>query len=103
MGISPRGSLLIKDKDKYIGIVTEVDFTQKSCGDGLDPKTTKVSEIMSNPILYMYAGETMILADEFMRANKIRHLPIIEQEKIVGIISAKDIMAFYLILCRGMG
>lgn len=89
------GSLLVKEKSEYVGIVTETDLTRKILGGKMDPKTTKISAIMTQPILSIDGHLPVTEANAFMSKNKIRHLAVSENEKIVGIISIKDLVAFY--------
>ena len=87
------GSVLVKEFDEYVGIVTETDLTRKVLGKGLDAETTKVLEIMTSPILSMDRYLPVEEANRFMHKNKIRHLAVTEEEKIVGILSVKDLVA----------
>ena len=90
------GSVLIKEKDEYIGIVTETDLTRKVLGGGLDPKTTKVTAVMtSQPIITLDCHLPVTEANAYMAKKKIRHLPVTENDKIVGMISVKDLVSFF--------
>ena len=90
------GSVLVKDKEEYIGIVTDTDLSRKVLGGGMDPKTTKVTEVMTaQPIVTLDCHEPVTEANAYMAKKKIRHLPITENGKIVGMISVKDLVAFY--------
>ncbi|MBT3184751.1 MAG: CBS domain-containing protein [Nitrospina sp.] len=90
------GSVLVKDKEDYIGIVTETDLTRKVLGGGLDPKTTKVTAVMTaQPIITLDCHQPVTEANAVMAKKKVRHLPITENDKIVGMISVKDLVAFY--------
>ena len=89
------GSILIKDNEEYIGIVTETDLTHKVLGTGMNPETTKVTEIMTQPILTLDGFVPVETANKFMAQNKIRHLAVTEEEKIVGMLSVRDLVAFY--------
>ena len=90
------GSVLVKDKEEYIGIVTETDLSRKVLGGGMDPKTTKVTEVMTpQPIVTLDCHQPVTEANAYMAKKKIRHLPITENGKIVGMISVKDLVAFY--------
>jgi signal-transduction protein with cAMP-binding, CBS, and nucleotidyltransferase domain len=89
------GCLLIKDNEDYIGIVTETDLTRKVLGTGLNPKTTKVTEIMTQPILTLDGFVPVETANKFMAQNKVRHLAVTEEDKIVGMLSVRDLVAFY--------
>ena len=90
------GSLLIKENDEYIGIVTETDLTRKVLGAGLDPKTTKVTAVMTpQPIITLDCHLPVTEANAYMAKNKIRHLPVTENGKIVGMVSVKDLVSFF--------
>jgi signal-transduction protein with cAMP-binding, CBS, and nucleotidyltransferase domain len=89
------GSLLVKKFDEFVGIVTDTDLTRKVLGPGLNPDTTEIHEIMTSPLLTMDRFLPIDQANEFMRKNKIRHLVVTESEKIVGVISVRDLVAYY--------
>ena len=89
------GSVLVKNGGEYIGIITERDLTRKVIGKGLDPKTTPVTETMSSPLITLDGTEPVTDANQFMAKHKIRHLAVTVEGKIQGIISVKDLIAFY--------
>lgn len=95
MRVSNVGSLLIKEFDDFVGIVTETDLTRKVVGGGLNPETTPISKIMTQPVQSMDRFLPIEEANQFMHKNKIRHLAISEDEKIVGMLSVKDLVAYY--------
>ncbi|MZH03988.1 MAG: CBS domain-containing protein [Nitrospinae bacterium] len=89
------GSVLVKNGGEYIGIVTERDLTRKVLGKGLDAETTAVTEVMSSPLITLEGTQPVTDANQFMAKNKIRHLAITIEGRIEGIISVKDLVAFY--------
>ncbi len=90
------GSVLIKENDEYVGIVTETDLSRKVLGGGLDPKTTKIDAVMTpQPLFTLDCHQPVTDANAFMAQKKIRHLPVTENDKIVGVISVKDLVAFF--------
>jgi signal-transduction protein with cAMP-binding, CBS, and nucleotidyltransferase domain len=89
------GSVLIKEFDEYVGIMTETDLTRKVLGKGLKAEVTAVSEIMVSPILSMDRYLPIEEANRFMHKNKIRHLAVTEEDKIVGVLSVKDLVAYF--------
>lgn len=95
MRVSNVGSLLIKEYDDFVGIVTETNLSRKVVGGGLNPETTPISEIMTQPVLSMDRFLPVEEANQFMHKNKIRHLAVTEDEKIVGMLSIKDLVAYY--------
>ena len=95
MQASNVGSLLVKKYDEYVGIVTETDISRKVIGGGLNPETTPVSTIMTQPILSMDRFLPVEEANRFMHKNKIRHLVVTEEDKIVGLLSIKDLVSYF--------
>ena len=89
------GSVLVKEFDEYVGIVTETDLTRKVLGKGLNPEATRITEIMTSPILSLDRYLPIEEANRFMHKNKIRHLAVTEEDKIVGILSVKDLVAYF--------
>lgn len=89
------GSVLVKEFEEYVGIVTETDLTRKVLGKGLNAESTPVSGIMTSPILSLDCYLPVEEANRFMHKNKIRHLAVTEEEKIVGILSVKDLVSYF--------
>lgn len=95
MHASNIGSLLVKEFDNYVGILTETDLSRKVVGQGLNPETTSVTQIMTQPLKTMDRFLPVEEANQFMHKNKIRHLAVTEDEKVVGMLSVKDLVAYY--------
>ena len=89
------GSLLVKEGEKYVGIVTETDLTRKMLAKGLNRETTKVSEIMTTPLLTINCHEPLVEANQLMAKKKIRHLGVTENEEVVGLLSVKDLVHYF--------
>lgn len=89
------GSLIVEEYGDDIGIVTEKDFTQKVLAKGKNPESVKVTDIMTKPILTMDKYMPVEEANRFMKNNKIRHLPITDDGKIVGMLSIKDLVSYF--------
>ena len=89
------GSLLVKEGEKYVGIVTETDLTRKMLARGLQMDTTKVSEIMTSPLLTIDCHEPLVSANQLMAKKKVRHLGVTENEKVVGLISVRDLVHYF--------
>ncbi len=83
-------SLLVMDGDHLIGIVTERDVV-KSVAHGLDPKETRLKDIMTTDIVTIGPMTTLKEAANIMASEWIRHLPIVEGSKVVGMISQRDL------------
>ena len=89
------GSVLVKKYEEYVGLITETDLTRKVLGGKMDPETTLVSEVMVSPILSMDRYLPVEQANQFMHKNKIRHLAVTEEDKIVGMLSVKDLVGYF--------
>ena len=85
------GCLVVKDKEFCVGIITERDLIERTICMYKNPETTKVSEIMSSDIKTINALDTIEKAVEVMKEHKVKKLPVIMNEKIVGIITVTDI------------
>lgn len=85
-------SLLVKEGEEYVGIVTKTDFIQKIIVEGRDPKTTLVNSTMSAPLLSLDEYIEPSEANEFMLRKGIKHLLVTEGKKVVGILTTKDLV-----------
>ncbi|MEM5815160.1 MAG: CBS domain-containing protein [Candidatus Aenigmatarchaeota archaeon] len=90
MGEMNMGSLVIMDDDKIVGIVTSTDIL-KAIGEGRDPEKTLIREIMSKDVITIQADEDVSKAVEIMLQHKIKRLPVLMNDKLVGIITVSDI------------
>ncbi len=83
------GNLIVMDDNTPIGIVTERDFVRRVLAKGKTPKT-KISEIMSTPLRVIDPDAPLKEAARRMVRKRIRRLPVIKDNKLVGIITATD-------------
>lgn len=86
------GSILVSDGLNYIGIITDTDVTQRVVAPGLDPDTTPVEKVMTTPLLAVEASRSLSDANDIMDQEHIRHLAVIEKGKIIGVLSARDLL-----------
>ncbi|MDH3545890.1 MAG: CBS domain-containing protein [Gammaproteobacteria bacterium] len=86
------GSLLVMQDDKLLGIVTERDYARKVIIKGRSSKSTIVSDIMTTDLVTTSADQTVNQCMGLMTDRRIRHLPVIEDTKVVGLISIGDIV-----------
>src|ERR1041385_7907566 len=81
-----------KQTNKLIGIVTDRDLVLKVIADGLDPKTTKVKDVMTNKVVACKVDDKIDKAMDAMAKYQLRRIPVIESgDKLVGIIAQADI------------
>ena len=85
------GCVIVTDNSKPIGIITERDFVTKVAAEGR-PLFTEISEVMSSPLTTIDPEETIWEASEIMKEKLIHKLPVIENERIVGVITTSDIV-----------
>ena len=90
MRTSQTSSLLVMDGERLIGIVTERDVV-KVVARGGDPKQTTLKDIMTTDIVTIGPMTSLKEAAEIMAGKWIRHLPIMEGSKVVGMISQRDL------------
>ena len=89
------GPVLIVDNNKsktLVGIVTDRDLALKVVGEGRDPKTTRVEEVMSRKLVTCYADDNVENALRAMAQYQLRRIPVVNEDmKLVGIISQADV------------
>ncbi|MBU5687930.1 MAG: CBS domain-containing protein [Candidatus Aenigmarchaeota archaeon] len=85
------GSAVIEENGNPIGIITETDLTKKIVALGKDPSKIKAEDIMSTPIVFVTPEDDYTIAVEKMKKHKIKRLPVIENGKVVGIVTSTDI------------
>jgi CBS domain-containing protein len=86
------GSILVSDGEGYVGIITDTDVAQRVVAARLDPDTTPVEEVMTSPLLAIESNRSIADANDIMDQEHIRHLAVIEKDKIIGVISARDLL-----------
>jgi len=89
------GSLLVKKDNDYVGMVTEQEITRQLVAKNLDPNNTKVGDILNPDIDYIDQEETMSHAIAIMREKRLWYLVVRDGKTVVGILSVKDLLAFY--------
>jgi len=86
-------SLIIKNENnKVLGIVADEDFIRKAIAKNVDPFKTKVEEIMATEVITIEPDKDLYDAVKLMGDYNIRQLPVVENHKLVGIITVKDII-----------
>lgn len=85
------GCLIVMDNDHCVGMLTERDIIERTICPHRDPEKTLVNEIMSSNIKTIHALDTLDKAIDIMRDNNIKKLPVVVNERVVGIITVTDI------------
>lgn len=79
-------------EDRMVGIISERDYRNKVILQGRTSKTTNVSEIMTPDVVYVNSSDTINLCMQLMTQKKIRHLPVLDDDKVTGVISIGDVI-----------
>ena len=88
------GSLLVKKEKNFIGIITETDVVRAVAEEG-DLSNVAVAKMMSSPILTVEKKLSPHYARDVMAEKRIRHLGVTDEGEIVGVISARDLLAYF--------
>ncbi len=86
------GALVVLDGDSVAGIMSERDYARKVILHGKSSREMKVSEIMTSRVYYVNLGQNVQDCMAQMTDKHVRHLPVLEKERLVGIISIGDVV-----------
>jgi CBS domain-containing protein len=85
------GAVLVCDNDKFVGIFTERDYARKVILKGRESKHTLVSELMTRELVTVNPDTSVEQCAAIMTKYRVRHLPVVENDKVVGIVSIRSI------------
>jgi len=85
------GALVVMDNEKLVGIFTERDALNKVLAAGLDPRSTKVSQVMTKDPYCVPPTTTVGAAMQLVTQRRFRHLPIVQNGKILAVLSSGDL------------
>src|ERR1700746_2670547 len=86
------GALLVVEDDKLVGVFSERDYARKVILHGKASKDTLVKEIMSTEMFWVRPDQTVAGCMELMTNKRIRHLPVLDEGRLVGVISIGDVV-----------
>ena len=86
------GSLIVLEEGEPVGILTERDIRDKVVAVGKTPSKTKVEKVMSSPVVTITPGSNVSIAAKRMSDLHLRRLPVVEDDKLVGMLTEKDIL-----------
>ena len=86
------GSLMVMDGDKLVGIVTERDYARKVILEGKSSKDSTVDEVMTTHMLCVSPERTVDECMALMTDKRIRHLPVLDRKRVVGVVSIGDLV-----------
>ena len=85
------GSLCVVEEDRLIGIFTERDLLARVVAVGRDPERTSVGQVMTPDPICIDSGATVGEALQLLDAKDIRHLPVVEGDRLIGMVSLRDL------------
>lgn len=87
------GALLVMQGDQPVGIITERDYLTKLILRGKHSDSTPVGEVMTSPVLFVEPAHTVEQCMAIMTEKHVRHLPVRDDNRVVGMISMRDVVA----------
>ena len=86
------GAVIVQDDKRVVGLVTDRDLTVRVLGQGLDPRATTLADVMTSPVATLSPTDSQSDAIRLMQQRNIRRIPLVETERIVGIVALDDLL-----------
>ena len=87
------GAVLVLDGDALVGIFTERDALRRVVVPGHDPKATKIEDVMTKTMITCVPDTTLDECGAIMTTRRIRHLPVVDDKGLLGLVSIGDLLA----------
>jgi CBS domain-containing protein len=86
------GALLVLEGNRLVGLISERDYTRNVILKGRSSSTTQVQEIMTKKVICVAPGSSIEECMHLMTENHIRHLPVLEKNEVVGVVTIMDVI-----------
>ena len=86
------GALLVMENEEVVGIFSERDYARKVILKDKSSKNTSVSELMTREVVYIDAAATLEKSMALMTSKRIRHLPVLQNNRLIGIVTLGDVV-----------
>ncbi len=86
------GALMVMEGDRVVGVISERDYARKVIIKGRSSRKTRVSDVMTSRVVYAQPGQTVGECMALMTDKRVRHLPVMDQGRLLGVISIGDLV-----------
>lgn len=86
------GAVIVQDEQRVVGLATDRDLAVRVLGPGLDPRETTLADVMTSPVVTLTPADSQADAIQLMQERNIRRIPLVDAERIVGIVTLDDLL-----------
>lgn len=91
------GALPVMEENELVGMISERDYTRKVILRGRASRETRVAEIMTTKIVSVASGDSVEDCMELLTGSRVRHLPVLDGDKLLGIVSIGDLVNWIIL------
>ena len=96
MGEKNIGALVVVEDGEVVGVLSERDYSRKVVLQGRTSRDTLVGEILSKPVITIRRKESIEKCMQLMTEHRIRHLPVVDENRLIGVISMGDLVRWVI-------